>query len=57
MTQVGASGVTRLFMVMKGELGLAKLRYRCMEQHTFAALESQGSPVTHLMPSPLIVVK
>jgi len=44
-------------MVMKGELGLAKLRCRCLEQHTFAALEPQGSPVTHLMPSPLIVVK
>jgi hypothetical protein len=32
----------RLFMVMKGGFGLARLR-RCLEQHTFAALESRGS--------------
>jgi hypothetical protein len=44
-------------MVMKGGLGSAKLRCRCLEQHTFAALESRGRLAGRLMPSPLIVVK
>jgi hypothetical protein len=31
-------------MVIKGGFGLARLRFRCLEQQTFAALESRGSP-------------